>query len=62
MESGPWPQFYAKNVPFFSMDHCTTLKIYLNFQVTLKLDERELEHAMQDKVLISSILQEGIPK
>lgn len=31
-------------------------------KVMLKLDEKELEHAMQDKVLISCILNEGIPK
>ncbi|WAR11465.1 CDC6-like protein, partial [Mya arenaria] len=31
-------------------------------KVTLKLDEKELEHTMQDKLLVSSILQEGIPK
>ena len=30
-------------------------------KVTLKLDERELEHTMQDKVLVSSILQDGLP-
>jgi hypothetical protein len=39
-------------------------KIILLFllQVTLKLDERELEHTMQDKVLVSTILKEGLPK
>ncbi|XP_045179297.2 cell division control protein 6 homolog isoform X2 [Mercenaria mercenaria] len=31
-------------------------------KVTLKLDERELEHTMQDKVLVSTILKEGLPK
>ncbi|XP_071100724.1 cell division control protein 6 homolog [Haliotis cracherodii] len=31
-------------------------------KVTLKLDEKELEHTLQDRVLMSSILQEGIPK
>ncbi|ESP01899.1 hypothetical protein LOTGIDRAFT_138836, partial [Lottia gigantea] len=29
-------------------------------KVSLKLDEKELEHALQDKILISTILQEGI--
>ncbi|XP_064598385.1 cell division control protein 6 homolog [Liolophura sinensis] len=31
-------------------------------KVSLKYDEQELEHALQDKLLISSILQQGIPK
>ncbi|XP_067685847.1 cell division control protein 6 homolog [Haliotis asinina] len=31
-------------------------------KVTLKLDEKELEHTLQDRVLMSSILQDGIPK
>ncbi len=30
-------------------------------KVTLKLDEKELEQALQDKVLVSSILQQGLP-
>ncbi|XP_062615995.1 cell division control protein 6 homolog isoform X2 [Saccostrea cucullata] len=30
-------------------------------KVALKLDEKELEHALQDKVLMSSILQDGLP-
>ncbi|XP_021344581.1 cell division control protein 6 homolog, partial [Mizuhopecten yessoensis] len=29
-------------------------------KVSLKLNEKELEHALQDKVLISSILQDGL--
>ncbi|KAL5005832.1 hypothetical protein ScPMuIL_016990 [Solemya velum] len=31
-------------------------------KITLKLDERELEHTLQDKVLVSTILHDGIPK
>ena len=58
----PWPQCYAKNVTIFFYGPLHYINNYLYFQVTLKLDEGELEHAMQDKVLISSILQEGIPK
>lgn len=30
-------------------------------KVTLKLDEKELEHTLQDKVLMSTILQDGLP-
>lgn len=30
-------------------------------QVSLKLDEKELEFALQDKVMISSILKDGLP-
>ncbi|XP_078326574.1 cell division control protein 6 homolog [Crassostrea virginica] len=30
-------------------------------KVNLKLDEKELEHTLQDKVLMSSILQDGLP-
>lgn len=30
-------------------------------QVSLKLDERELEQALQDKVLVSAILKNGLP-
>ena len=30
-------------------------------QVTLKLDEKELEHALQDKVLMSVVLKKGLP-
>lgn len=32
-----------------------------SFQVTLKLDEKELEHTLQDRVLMSTILQDGLP-
>lgn len=39
-----------------------TIFIINIFQVSLKYDEQELEHALQDKLLISSILQQGIPK
>ncbi|XP_052234424.1 cell division control protein 6 homolog [Dreissena polymorpha] len=31
-------------------------------KIALKLDEKELEHTLQDKVLVSTILQEGMPK
>ena len=31
------------------------------FQIVLKLDERELEYALQDKILVSSIMQDGLP-
>ncbi|KAK3083536.1 hypothetical protein FSP39_024975 [Pinctada imbricata] len=31
-------------------------------KISLKLDEQELEHTLQDKVLISSLLQDGLPK
>ena len=30
-------------------------------QVTLKIDEKEVGYALQDKTLLSSILQEGMP-
>ena len=30
-------------------------------QVTLKIDEKEVDYALQDKTLLSSILQEGMP-
>lgn len=30
-------------------------------KVTLKIDEKEVDYALQDKTLLSSILQEGIP-
>ncbi|KAL4217460.1 AAA ATPase [Mactra antiquata] len=31
-------------------------------KITLKLDEKEVEHTMQDKVLMCTILSEGLPK
>ena len=34
---------------------------YHYFQVTLKIDEKEVDYALQDKTLLSSILQEGMP-
>lgn len=33
----------------------------IHFQVTLKIDEKEVDYALQDKTLLSSILQEGMP-
>lgn len=30
-------------------------------KVTLKIDEKEVDYALQDKTLLSSILQEGMP-
>lgn len=35
--------------------------VYFPLKVNLKLDEKELEHTLQDKVLMSSILQDGLP-
>lgn len=39
--------------------------IQINFdpflQLTLKLEESELEHALQDKLLITSVLEHGVP-
>jgi len=32
-----------------------------SMKVTLKIDEREVDYALQDKTLLSSILQEGMP-
>ena len=32
-----------------------------SLQLTLKLEESELEHALQDKLLITSVLEHGIP-
>ena len=29
-------------------------------QVSLKIDEREVDHALQDKILMTSILQGGL--
>ena len=41
------------------MTHLNILPSLL--QVTLKIDEKEVDYALQDKTLLSSILQEGMP-
>ena len=34
--------------------------IFTLLQVSLKIDEREVDHALQDKILMTSILQGGL--
>ena len=40
---------------------CTLFDSIIFFQVSLKIDESEVDHALQDKILLSGILSEGIP-
>ena len=36
--------------------------VIVSHQVSLKLDEQELDFALQDKTLMSAILSQGLPK
>ena len=36
-------------------------KALLLVQVALRLEEADIEHALQDKILLSSMLEQGIP-
>ena len=42
--------------------HCAIIRTYVLLQLTLRQDEKELEQTLQDRVLVSTILNEGLPK
>jgi hypothetical protein len=44
----------------YSFQQIFTYGIFNFCQVSLKIDEREVDHALQDKILMTSILQGGL--
>lgn len=48
-----------ENFLYGKLCNLTTTPTSMLFQISLKMDEKELEEALQDKTLMSSILQRG---
>ena len=56
-----YQKFKGQNFVQFTYYVIVNYIYYHYFQVTLKIDEKEVDYALQDKTLLSSILQEGMP-
>ena len=51
--------FYNKNLAFVSSPQQKVL--FSSLQVSLKIEEQEIEHALKDKALVGNILATGLP-
>ena len=56
LEAWATPSELKYNISMIKLD-----KALLLVQVALRLEEADIEHALQDKILLSSMLEQGIP-